>query len=399
MGILRLLLAVVVVLFHCPRGVLSTFLFPSLAVQCFYAVSGFLMQLAIFRYKENGGRHWYLAFYRSRILRIMPLYWLFTLLTLTFDNNGVFQALLHNGNYMYIGIYIFNNTFILGQDILRFFTYNLANDTFHLLPAYTENYSYLLNDHVLIGNSLTVLGQSWTIAVEMWFYMLVPFILFRSNVFMLGLLTASIIFRVISSFYGYTHHTFLYGVVFNELAIFISGSLAARFYLYWLGSRKLDKWLSRFLPPAHLPLIAKVTGAMILFSLFQYYNTGWNKFPAGGGWGSGFWGVPHSYWAVIVITVLALPWLFYAFGENKFDRFLGELSYPIYISHMLVLALCEKLGIVEKWQAVYVLGISIILSVILLYLIEKPIDNIRHVWGKLSVPVTVESSVAYRMEG
>ena len=40
--------------------------------------------------------------------------------------------------------------------------------------------------------------------------------------------------------------------------------------------------------------------------------------------------------AILLAVALASPHLFYAFRNVRFDSFLGELSYPMYLSHVLV---------------------------------------------------------------
>ena len=88
MGILRLLFAACVVLWHCPTGIVERFIHPALAVQCFYAISGFLIQMVI-RAKYQGAPHWRRRFWASRFLRIYPLYIFFLMLTLAFPDEAV----------------------------------------------------------------------------------------------------------------------------------------------------------------------------------------------------------------------------------------------------------------------------------------------------------------------
>jgi peptidoglycan/LPS O-acetylase OafA/YrhL len=73
MGMFRLFLATVVMLGH--YDVIEVSL-STIAVCCFYIISGFYMQLLLFPSKVNVAN-----FYISRALRIYPLYWTLTAVT------------------------------------------------------------------------------------------------------------------------------------------------------------------------------------------------------------------------------------------------------------------------------------------------------------------------------
>ena len=88
MGILRLFLAYIVILFHSPEGILPRISHPALAVQCFYVISGFYMQLVINKYYNANNEHWKMDFYKSRFIRIFALYYVFLSITLIFFSKG-----------------------------------------------------------------------------------------------------------------------------------------------------------------------------------------------------------------------------------------------------------------------------------------------------------------------
>ena len=378
MGVIRLLLALVVLISHSPQGVIPRFLHPALSVQCFYAISGFLMQLVIRRYQQSGGQYWYLAFYKSRAFRLLPLYWIFTFLMIVFCNNGLLGGFFSTGDVKGVAIYCLTNLFILGQDILRLLYYNLNTHQFHILPAFTENMKVVLTSHTIFGSSFTIMGQSWTLSVEMWFYLLVPFLLLRPVLEIIGVIVLGIIFRCIWAYYGYTHHTFMYGIILNEIAIFLSGALAARFYRYWLEDGKILRFFSCYISEQNAQWFIKSIGFVVLPLLIWYYCKGWNYFPSGGSWETGFFNLPYKWWAVILFTVLSLPFLFYSMSRLKVDRFIGDLSYPVYISHFFIIALLEKTSLSKDMLVVYTMLLSIAVSIIMIYTVERPIDALRH---------------------
>jgi peptidoglycan/LPS O-acetylase OafA/YrhL len=59
--------------------------------------------------------------------------------------------------------------------------------------------------------------------------------------------------------------------------------------------------------------------------------------------------------AILLAVALASPHLFYAFRNVRFDSFLGELSYPMYLSHLLVGGILLRLHLpawLNLWQLV-----------------------------------------------
>jgi peptidoglycan/LPS O-acetylase OafA/YrhL len=64
------------------------------------------------------------------------------------------------------------------------------------------------------------------------------------------------------------------------------------------------------------------------------------------------WANPQPAWAVdapryfvyLAMLAVALPVLFLAFGKARWDRALGELSYPIYLVHLLVIGVVQTFG-------------------------------------------------------
>src|SRR5271166_6533432 len=120
MGVLRFILAVCVLLWHSSPGVIGRFLYPTLAVQCFYAISGFLIQMVIAgRYRDD--TRWHTRFYISRALRIYPLYLLFFVLSVWLAGEGQLSCFIDHRYWTALGIWLANNLTIVGQDVLRFF--------------------------------------------------------------------------------------------------------------------------------------------------------------------------------------------------------------------------------------------------------------------------------------
>lgn len=389
MGMLRFFLAWAVMVSHSPDGVLSRVLHPGIAVQCFYSISGFLIQLAILNYYSREDRNWPWRFYTSRALRLMPVYYIMLAATLLAFDMPYVPGTLEKETLLPLLLSVFVNVFIFGQDVLRLFTYDITAAQFALLPPYINNTLPLINDHTVFGAAFSVLKQSWSIAVEFWFYLFAPFLLLRRTRWLVAIIIASIAFRLIIASHGYAFHMFMNGIILNEIAIFLSGALMARFYLHSLISGKLETNLQNRLGKNARHALSGVC-FLALGMLFYYLIWGWHTFPQGGDWmqdtynakGLRALAVPYRYWMAIIFTVICLPWIFYLTSRFAWDRWVGDLSYPLYISHTFFISLFGGKLLNPRWECFYIAIASLALSVVLVYLVDRPIEKFRHRFRK-----------------
>ena len=87
-------------------------------------------------------------------------------------------------------------------------------------------------------------------------------------------------------------------------------------------------------------------------------------------------------WPFLLVMILSVAPLFYGAGSHRLDNALGELSYPMYLCHMLVGGLIAT-WLPEQWQAgngLYVATV-ILTAIALDGLIVKPIDGFRRRLG------------------
>jgi len=87
-------------------------------------------------------------------------------------------------------------------------------------------------------------------------------------------------------------------------------------------------------------------------------------------------------WPFLLLMILIVAPLFFGARSHRLDNALGELSYPMYLCHMLVGGLIAT-WLPERWQAgnalyvVAVIGAAIALDVA----IVKPVDAFRRRLG------------------
>lgn len=334
MGVLRFILALAVVASHSWRILPFPIVPGSVAVQAFYIISGFYMAL-ILTDKYLTKPHSYKLFITNRILRIYPIYFFILVLTLLVyalspeDNSlKVLINLLSQGNYLGGLVVIFSTIFIIGQETIR-------------------------SSPGPIYDSLLV-PQAWTLSLEFMFYFLVPFLVRLKKIYLIVIFIASIHLRLWLFNQGYYSDPRDTGFFPTELALFILGMLS--FNVYQRIQHKKISWdlnILVFLAVISLTIFLAVIDLNPLFKVIFYFAA----------------------------VGMGLPFIFYLTRDSRFDRWIGEFSYPIYISHILIKYIFSvHLGFTGKFDPAYgwwVAGGSFLLSYILLYAVIYPIDKIR----------------------
>lgn len=341
MGILRVLLAMSVLIGHSDHSFGLPDINNTVAVRSFYVISGFYMAMVLAtKYASLP----YYTFIRSRYLRLFPAYLAVVVLTIAY---GLLPGLA-NGSYQWplqgwmntisdlrigsIVSYALTNVFIFGQDVISYF---------HV----TENGGMafdLFNKHRIYGfDAYMLVPQAWTLGLELCFYLVAPFLVTRSAWVLAATALASIgLHGVVLPALGFDVAAFGYRFFPFELVYFCLGALAFKLYRHALF-RKITL-------PAHCGLVVALS-AVYFLSLGD--GLAWTKYLA---------------------LSLFVPSLFTITKSSKVDRFIGDLSYPIYISHLLVLyALTEYTNIGNELLGI---AITLVLSLLIYLLVERGVD-------------------------
>ncbi|NTW49502.1 MAG: acyltransferase [Chlorobiales bacterium] len=296
-GTYRLILALLVALSHF--GFTKAGLHPGQwAVIAFYILSGFLMERQFTKLAPTG----ILSFYIDRILRIYPLYIVALILTIPF-----FQ--------------------ITWQEVIV----NAA-----LIPL---NYYEFTNTHLLIG-------PAFSLACEVHFYLLVPFLATRSTKTLRIIFWSSLFIFAISPFLHYNTF-FAYTGIPGTLFIFITGIFINR------NEEKTVKAAQVVIPIL-----------LVLFGLSKFFPTGLHS------------GINISVCIGYILAVPIIQRLVVLSPKNKWDKALGLLSYPLFLIHETV-----KLALQKEFQVSNILMqlfISVIVAALLVFIVEKPFDYLRY---------------------
>lgn len=344
MGLLRLVLALSVLMTHAFINQ-SNFLFTSKgAVISFFIISGFYMALILDK-KYSSIKN----FYKSRFLRIYPIY-LISLLTIlsfgmlkTFLNIGSSDnAILHYFNYAseHRGI----------SSFIEFVNFLLRNLTLIINKDYFFQSSNLAPGYLIVN-------QAWSLQVELIFYLLAPFIISLRNkfIYLVAIYASALVFIMIPN--KLTAETSLTFLFLNYLIYFLLGIISYR-YIYKIIEHKNLTHTER--------LIFFITMLFIAIYYFLPFKIADYHFP--------------SNLIFFIPFLISVPFIFRYTKNNKYDRFLGELSYPVFITHMIFakILFSYSTSLPSFLNFIIILIPTIIFSLVLIKFVQNPIDNFRH---------------------
>jgi peptidoglycan/LPS O-acetylase OafA/YrhL len=292
MGLIRLFLASVVAMDHWRALILSPrsiFLEDSVkfgfnsgyAVMFFYVISGFLITYTLSRnYDRNLSGT--LKFYKNRFIRIFSLYWPLVIVALLVIDSAwdwfVSESLLDK----------FTGIFLIGMD------WRIA---FASQPD--------------VHPAINGLGQAWTLGAELTFYLMAPLLMHSWKIGAI-LMVASFGLRMafVIALGPDVHEVWTYRFFPSTLCFFLFG------YLICLASLRWSVLKGRLLGGALL----SCSLAIMTFGSYQGFDS-WR------------------FWSSTVCFVVAMPAVFEVTKNIRWMNLIGDLSYPLYLVHYLVLIL------------------------------------------------------------
>jgi peptidoglycan/LPS O-acetylase OafA/YrhL len=291
-----------------------------MAVELFFVISGFYMQLILStRYtKAKLGSAWLSQFYKARYFRLLPTYLLGSSIVVA---AGLCQPSLAplsiwryiwglpgaTGNFFFKIFLCFTNTTILFQDATMFFS--ARNGLIHWSANFRDS-------GALLWQGLTI-PPAWSLGIELDFYFIAPYLLkLRSRWLLIGccccLAVKGIAIKALHLGDPWTYRFFPF-----ELGYFLLGAIAFRHrhLLDHLLPERIEKYC--------------VYPVVIGFAAC--------RLP-----------VPFAKLAYPMALACFLPLLFRVTSGLKADRLVGELSYPFYVFHWFSLTLGGDL--VRHWM-------------------------------------------------
>lgn len=339
MGVLRMMLALAVICEHIGGTPVLQFWFSAkMAVLIFFVISGFYMSL-IYATKYSKYKNGYTLFYSNRALRLYPTY--FFSLTLYLILGSVTGLHSQNPSLWFFDISSWNypqiftplaNIFLFGCDYLA-----IAGKPIVILPA-------------------------WSIASELLFYLMVPFIISRPFV-IAALIFTSVSVRIYFIVNGYNDFPLLYFFFPSTMVYFLMGHLGFRIYDK-IKNYAISKYIG-------------IGGVVFFFAYISY-----KIFVYEGFFLSFFEPMMHNVQGILLFSAIAvfIPFLFVISKDSKIDRLIGNLSYSLYllgnlaIDGMIYIFPNFTLTPHRHWA---IITVALILSIGTYFAIEKPIEAIR----------------------
>lgn len=346
MGLLRLILALSVVIIHAYPIFGHQFISSNIAVNSFFIISGFYMAF-ILHEKYIGKNGSYKTFIINRFLRIYPLYWVIILvlfglaaaemLLAPSDDNALkimLRVASESSNPLFTGVMM----------ILRNLTLILTTDYFQT-NFHTPGYLLLL--------------AAWTLQIELLFYLMAPFITRLQT----GVIIA---FAVLFAWLTFANPFPVLRSDISVTTIFLS-----KFVFFLLGIISYDLY-KKFKGTAFLKRYAKpvVIIFFIVTCIFGYFSTNPDFTEQD----------KNNFIFYFLLVMVTIPFLFHISAKNKIDRSLAYLSYPVYLSHIVIIKAISTSPVRhldQTFLTFLIILLTLIISWILVITIEKPIDRLR----------------------
>lgn len=350
MGSIRTLLAISVLVTHADPLFGIELLNGDMAITCFFMISGFLMALILTEKYDDPGR-----FYLNRALRIYPPYFAALLLSVAIfagieserhDPLHYLVDLWERGQYLPVALGLSSNLTLLGIDVTRYVSIDNGLLQF---PAF-------LYKEGAGGHNLLFVPQAWTLAVELQFYLLAPFLVRLGTVRLAALTVLAFALRRLAIDWARAEGVGFDGSAFLPLILcfFLLGMLGYRLYRLY-RSLALPVWSRRCVELGSLAgsLLLILTGSDIVYELELPFD------------------------AFFLLFAPLLPGLF-AFSHGKrWDAWLGEFSYPVYLIHFALAQLLYRALVPEQWVGELTLLSTLLVSAAYIYSVDRPIQRLR----------------------
>lgn len=371
MGVLRVILAISVVFTHVGGLWGYRAVGGEIAVECFYLISGFFISLILNeKYTRPGDLT---LFYVNRALRIFSLYWLFCLIALVPAVAGVLDGLWDGttgGESAGPIATLLANAERLGPFGILYIGWGNLGLFFRDLDLFLQ-----VTDHGLAWTAdfrksplpvyeMMLIPQAWSLGLELAFYVLAPFLVRRSVGVIAAVMAASLALRLAGMRIGLAADPWSYRFFPFELSMFLAGALSYRLYA-WLDAERVRRPPGTATRRTDCAIALSLIAAVLLYPLYRTADATF---------------LSASKLFLFAYLGLTLPFLFRLSRASWADRLVGELSYPIYLSHLLPWLALRQLGVLADRPALFTLAVlsaSAALSWAAVALVDLPIDRLR----------------------
>jgi peptidoglycan/LPS O-acetylase OafA/YrhL len=303
------------------------------------------------------------AFAMNRFLRLYPLYAVVLLLTIGWyllrqvvlgdraPAAGIFEMHQYLTGWQMLGVWL-SNFSLIGLDFICSWHWSPDIGFIFLHASDCETHS----EDVFLGSAIWVI-QAWSISMEILFYLCAPLLARLKAGALAAVILASLALDIwISSSLGRTTYFFAPA----QLYLFATGMMLYRAYFSFNFSERVAQ-----------------NRTMMIGLVSVSFLVAW-CLPV-------LWHQPPQ-WMLILAFAALIPGLFAVSKDSGWDRSLGNLSYPIYLSHMLVggvvAVILKRLAITGSFATLIMVSSCIIVAAILHRMVETPMEMMRNAISK-----------------
>ena len=361
MGYFRLFLAMSVAVRH--MGIPYTFLMRGqVAVITFFILSGFFIALVINRkYSTTRDDGWIWNFYKSRAIRIFPVYLVgLAVVVVWMMSKGhptVYSVNLGMGYFFQAGMMIVN-TFTLGSDWLMLLNVIALDREFDPHGAIMF---WTISDTLRSGTYI-ILPLAWSLSTIFTFYLLAPYVVTSlKRTLTLGIACMALRMGIVFSPEVFTSWAWEYFFSPALMVFFCMGALSYHLYLI------IKEWAN-----------ARRIGIVAMGALFTFFAV--SIVLQGGAFTSGEYEYHDTpqIWMYYIAVSICVPFAFIATRGWMGDRLAGELSYPMYMFHLIVLLpLYDTVPMEQPMYQALVMILMLCASYVVLVLVDRPVNAWR----------------------
>jgi peptidoglycan/LPS O-acetylase OafA/YrhL len=203
------------------------------------------------------------------------------------------------------------------------------------------------------GASSSLNHVLFTVAIEAAFYLISPFLLRRSVIWALTLAILGGLYHVLIWLAGLEWTVWGYHFFLSAAYFYFLGACAYHLYAFIRVRDAIP------LRRRHAPMLEPglYLGALLLALLAWAF-------------------VPRPSMTMALVLAMVIPPLFIRTGRSVVDRFVGELSFGIYLTHYpIYLLLAQHLE--PRLTGALTAGLAILAAIILYLLVDRPLDRWR----------------------
>ena len=345
-------------------------------VSLFFVLSGFLITGILLDMKKSlATKDYFIKFYGRRFLRIFPLYYFYLLLIAVLASWLI--SIPYRPQYMQV---------VLDQ---IWYAVGYVYDFFFATAAFQQS---------------RFLDHFWSLSVEEQFYIFWPLLILLVPEKWLRKLFISVIvlgpvFRLVF-FFIHRSGTFrflaaepsfaVYPLPFSHMDAFAFGAYISRFSIP--KAKKQFLWLAGLIPALGFASLYMATGKIGVISALGYPLLLPNAYQF-------IWGYSllNYFFAIIVYGVAHEGW-FTPFLEWRVLRYLGKISYGLYVYHFPVVWFSGRIAdfgitppLLQPLTALIALTATILIASLSFHFMERPIINLKDRWFSLKSSVPHEN--------